>query len=213
MNSLALVYIEQGKLNKALKILEWLRMKEKQRIGTIIDNLNYTGVIYRLQGKYEEALETHLKSLNIYEKAKRFDSGKAIILNYLGEDYLTLDEFGKAFNCLKESLQRQPLFYKKAEPMTNIADVYFRQGKLAEALTTCEESLALSRTYGGRIQAGVTLHLMAKIRQQEQRPADALPYIQEAVTIFRETGSRHLADAERTLQAIQERMNEQENTS
>lgn len=43
---------------------------------------------------------------------------------------------------------------------------------------TCEESLALSRTYGGRIQAGVTLHLMAKIRQQEGRPADALPYFQ-----------------------------------
>ncbi|GAK53128.1 hypothetical protein U14_04388 [Candidatus Moduliflexus flocculans] len=55
--------------------------------------------------------------------------------------------------------------------------------------------------------AGVTLHLMAKIRHQEGRPADALPYIQEAVTIFRDTGSRHLAEAEKTLQEIQRSMN------
>ena len=52
--------------------------------------------------------------------------------------------------------------------------------------------------------AGVTLHLMAKIRQQEQRPADALPYIQEAATMFRDTGSQHLAEAEKTLRTIQD---------
>lgn len=57
--------------------------------------------------------------------------------------------------------------------------------------------------FGGRIQAGVTRHLMAKIRQQAGRPADALPCIQEAVAIFRDTGSRHLAEAEQTLQTIQ----------
>ncbi|GAK53123.1 hypothetical protein U14_04383 [Candidatus Moduliflexus flocculans] len=54
---------------------------------------------------------------------------------------------------------------------------------------------------------------MAKIRQQEGRPADALTYIQEAVAIFRETGSRHLAEAERTLQMIQVTINEQRNAS
>ena len=37
--------------------------------------------------------------------------------------------------------------------------------------------------FGGRIQAGVTRHLMAKIRQQTGRPADALPCIQEAVAM------------------------------
>ena len=47
---------------------------------------------------------------------------------------------------------------------------------------------------------------MAKIRQQEGRPADALPHIQETVTMFRDTGSRHMAEAEQTLQEIQQRM-------
>lgn len=65
------------------------------------------------------------------------------------------------------------------------------------------ESLALSGTYGGRSQAGVTLHLMAKIRLQAGQSAEALPHVQEAVTIFEETGSRHLRDAEATLRNIQ----------
>ena len=170
------------------------------------------GYIYYIQKNFDKAIEFSNKSLQLCEATRNF-SLRASPLNNIGEVYISLNNYEEALVILKKSLQLRTIFYEKARPLTDIADVYFRQGKLAEALTTCEESLALSRTYGGRIQAGVTLHLMAKIRQQEQRPADALPYIQEAVTIFRETGSRHLADAERTLQAIQERMNEQENTS
>jgi hypothetical protein len=64
----------------------------------------------------------------------------------------------------------------------------------------------LDRQYGGGIQAGVTLYLMGKIRLQEQRYADALQHVQEAVTIFKETGSRHLPEAEATLKQIQERI-------
>lgn len=75
-----------------------------------------------------------------------------------------------------------------------------------EALAKCEESLVFSRTCGGRIQAGVTLQLMGKIRLQEQRCADALQYVQEAMTIFKETGSRHLLEAEATLKQIQEKI-------
>ena len=49
---------------------------------------------------------------------------------------------------------------------------------------------------------------MAKILAQDGPSTGsgqaALSYIQEAVTIFRETGSRHLPDAERTLLTIQD---------
>ena len=63
----------------------------------------------------------------------------------------------------------------------------------------------MSHLFGGRIQAGVTLHLMAKILMQQGRPA-ALPYIQEAVAMFRDTGSRHLAEAEKMFNVIQEQL-------
>ena len=63
----------------------------------------------------------------------------------------------------------------------------------------------MSHLFGGRIQAGVTLHLMAKILMQQGRAA-ALPYIQEAVAIFRETSSRHLSEAEKMFNVIQEQL-------
>jgi hypothetical protein len=47
-----------------------------------------------------------------------------------------------------------------------------------------------------------TLHLMAKIRLHAGQPVEALTHVQEAVTIFRETDSRHLPEAEATLQKI-----------
>jgi len=64
-----------------------------------------------------------------------------------------------------------------------------------------------------QIQAGVTLHLMGKIRLStalktglQEHYADALQYVQEAVTIFKDTGSRHLPEAEATLKQIQEKI-------
>ena len=63
----------------------------------------------------------------------------------------------------------------------------------------------------GRIQVGKTLHLMAKICRatalktgSEQHYNEALSYIQEAVQIFRETGSRLLPEAEATLRELHE---------
>lgn len=46
-------------------------------------------------------------------------------------------------------------------------------------------------SFDGRIQAGVTLHVMDKIRLQEGKYVEALQHVQEAVTIFREAGSTH----------------------
>jgi tetratricopeptide (TPR) repeat protein len=106
---------------------------------------------------------------------------------------------------LRESLElRQTMYlFRRAEPLTNIADVYYHQDKLTEAMTACEESLALSRQYGGRIQAGKTLHLMAKICLKEQHYDEALQYVREAADIFKDTGSRHLPEAEATLKELQ----------
>ncbi len=44
---------------------------------------------------------------------------------------------------------------------------------------------------------------MAKILMQDGKPEEALPHIQEAVTIFEGTGSRHLPEAEATLEELQ----------
>jgi tetratricopeptide (TPR) repeat protein len=162
MGNIASVYREQGELDKALKIYEEiLTKKEKKRDYNRVGTLNYIGEIYRLKGEIQKAFEFHRESLRLCEEGKRLGT-KPLTLNFLGIDYIVLGDYEKAFVAFGESFRLQEDFYRKAEPLTNIAEVYYRQGKLAEAMAKCEESLAFSRTYGGRIQTGVTLHRLGK---------------------------------------------------
>ncbi len=53
------------------------------------------------------------------------------------------------------------------------------------------------------VESALQLQLMAKMLMQNGKPAEALPHIQDAVTIFEGTGSRHLPEAEATLEERQ----------
>lgn len=212
-NNVAYVYKKQGKLDEALKVFEKLlaimndpRISNRaMTLGRKMYTLHNIGEIYYDKGDSQRSLEFFKKSLQLCEEGKRLPF-KPVILNTLGAVYMSLGNYEEALTALDESAQLHTELYKKAEPLTNIAEVYYRQGNLAEAMTKCEESLALSRQYGGRIQAGLTLHLMGKIRMQENNYDEALKYVQEAVDIFKTTGSRHLSEAEATLQEIEERI-------
>jgi tetratricopeptide (TPR) repeat protein len=206
MSNLASVYKQQGKLEEALEIFEeLLKTRGKRGASSKAIILNHIGSIYYARGEIQKAFEFYKESLQLCEKDKRLGM-RAFTLNYLGKIYTTLDNYEEALAVLEESLQLQEYLHRKAEPLTNIADVYYHQGKITEAMAKCEESLALSRQYGGRIQAGRTLHLMGKIRMQENNYDEALKYVQEAVDIFKTTGSRHLSEAEATLREIEERI-------
>ena len=60
-------------------------------------------------------------------------------------------------------------------------------------MAKCEESLVLSRTYDGRIQAGVMLHLMGKIWLRRDGSATRL-YVQEAHDHFPRDWHRYSSD-------------------
>jgi tetratricopeptide (TPR) repeat protein len=197
------VYKMKGELQNALKIFEnLLKLKRKRGDYSRMRVLDHIGSIFCIKGKFQKALDFHKESLRLCEEAER-KIRKSITLNHIGETYIRLGNYHEALTILEDSFELQREHYKKAEPLTNIADVYYRQDNLTEAMATCEESLALSRQYGGRIQAGKTLHLMAKIRLKEQRYDEALQYVREAADIFRDTGSRHLPEAEATLEELQ----------
>jgi tetratricopeptide (TPR) repeat protein len=203
MEAIAQIYKIQGKIDQALEMFqEVLDSRTKRGACNRASVLTQIGSIHYLKGDLPKALEFYRESLQLCEKAKLLEY-KAEALNYLGEVYTALGNYEKALTSLEEGLQLKEKPFDKAEPLTNIAEIYYRQGKLADAMAKCEESLAFSRQFGGRIQAGVTLHLLCKIRLQEQRYADALQYVQEAVTIFKETSRRRLPEAEATLKQIQ----------
>lgn len=209
-NNIASIYKKQGKLDEALKILEEILGIEEDRqissrlitLGRRIYTLNNMADIYRIKGEFQKALEFLKESMQLCKKGGRIGS-KSFTLDRLGKVHMDLDDYTRALTALRESLQLRTSHHGKVTPLTNIAEVYYLQGKLAEAMTKCEESLVLSRQYGSKIQAGVTLHLMAKIRFQEKQYEEALNYSQEAVDIFKTTGSRHLPEAEETLRQIQ----------
>ena len=211
MMRIASIYVEQGKVNKALEIYKSiLETAGKRRDVDCRYALYGIGLINFIKGEFQKAIEFYEKGLQICERWENLYA-KAIPLNLLGEVHIVLGNYEEALTVLEESVQLEGSLYRKAEPLTNIADVYYHQNKLTEAMATCEESLALSRQYGGRIQVGKTLHLMAKICRatalktgSEQHYNEALSYIQEAVQIFRETGSRLLPEAEATLRELHE---------
>ena len=90
---------------------------------------NLLGNIQKSQGNFREALELHMKALNILEKEK--DSlGIAKVNNNLGEEYRLLGEHTKAlehyFRSLKilEKMDKQKLV---AISLSNIAIIYRQQ--------------------------------------------------------------------------------------
>ena len=161
-NNIAFVYKHQGRFDEALalfKKLIWIRMNRSYDIAI---TYNHIGHIYYLKGNIKKSFLYFNKSLRIYKKNNRV-GGISVTLSYLGEAYLALGNYEKALATLHESVNLKTVMSSKANPLTAIAEVYYRQGKLDAAKEKCEESLAISSQYGGKIQAGVTLHLLEPV--------------------------------------------------
>ncbi len=200
LNNIASVYKKQGKLDESLERFRELfiiRNKRKGRSAVAL-TLNHIGHIYHLKGKSGKALHFFNKGLSLYRKNNR-KGGVSTSLSFLGDTYLALGDYKKALSVLQESLELKDSMYSKADPLTSISEVYYRQEKFDMAQEKCEESLAISRQYGGKIQDGVTLHLLSKILLKKGQRDEALQCVQEAVDIFRTSGSRYLPGAEKTM--------------
>lgn len=214
---IASVYREQANFDEALSIYgEVLRARTERSDKRRSIVLNYIGAIHCAKGEFQEAFKVHEESLELCERTKQ-EYIKPFTLNFLGEDYLGRGDYDKALTAFEESLVLSRSPFTKIEPLTNIARVYYCQNRLADALAKCEESLLLCRKYGGRLLLGKVLHLMSKIRLSTMIRAnsieqfeDAKKCIQEAVIIFKEVGSYHLPEAEKTLQQMQNALGERD---
>lgn len=116
---------------------------------------------------------------------------------------MAIGNYERALAVSEEGLQLQLNPSYKAGLLNNIAEVYYRQGRLPDARVKCEESLVISRYSCSRIQEGVTLHLIGKICFSQCQYNEALKYVQEATAIFKAAGSWYLSEAEKTLHQIQ----------
>lgn len=201
MGNLADVYRKQGRFDEALKILKGLLQLREVRKARRMIILNTLGNTYYDMQEYPKAL-CFLQQSSSERNQSLY--ARSYTLMYLAHVYTAIGNYEKALIASKESLDLQVNLYLKASPITNIANVYYHKNELVEAMEKCKESLVFSRTYGGRIQSGITLHLMAKISLKTSCIEEALSFTQEAAQIFKETGSFHLPEAEATLKELQE---------
>jgi serine/threonine protein kinase/tetratricopeptide (TPR) repeat protein len=99
----------------------------------------WLGVIYRSDGKYEEALEE-------YNKALELDPNYGEIHNELGYLYAELRNFEKSIEHFKKYLSLNP---GDANPLDSIAEAYFLMGRLDEAISKYKEALEIKPDWLG----------------------------------------------------------------
>ncbi|XOF33416.1 MAG: caspase, EACC1-associated type [Candidatus Electrothrix sp. YB6] len=205
-NDIAAVYKKLGKLDESLKLFEdLLRRRKKRKNGYGVPLvLNHIGDIYLLKGNARKGLSFFEESLRMYRERKRI-GGASVSLSYLGKAYIALGEYDKALSALEESLALRELMYSKAIPLTAIAEAYYHKNDIDIAKEKCEESIFISKKYGGRNQTGIALHLLSKILLKKGQRDEALQCVREAVDIFRTSGSRYLPEAEKTLAEIEKK--------
>ena len=93
----------------------------------------YLGVIYRVTGNLELAVEEHIKALALDP-----DYGESH--NDLGYVYLELGDFEKAVEHFHKYAALNP---KDANPLDSLAEAYFLMGRLDEAIAKYKEALSL----------------------------------------------------------------------
>lgn len=115
---------------------------------------------------------------------------EATALQFAGIGHLTLGHFETSRQMLNESLEFSRLYrdsYVEVLTLLTLARLYFHQGD-AEARSTVEMSLALSREYNMSFHLAQALELLGEIDLAEGNHAAAVAHLAESVTLWRNRG-------------------------
>jgi serine/threonine protein kinase/Flp pilus assembly protein TadD len=127
-------YIERDR-EKQLRIVQEAAEKFPKEKGFHY----WLGVIYRGDGKYDEALEE-------FNKALELDPNYGEIHNELGYLYAELRNFEKSIEHFKKYLSLNP---GDANPLDSMAEAYFLMGRLDEAISKYKEALEIKPDWLG----------------------------------------------------------------
>lgn len=120
----ALVFWKQGKIDKAIKLLdELIKTYETTNVYSTL------GLLYNEKGDYEKALEFNLL-------AKDYNSSNPAILDNLGTSYFNLGEYDKAFETYQEAMKYKPTF----------PEIYYNYAKMLDRNGDIEKALYMLRT-------------------------------------------------------------------
>jgi tetratricopeptide (TPR) repeat protein len=143
VHHLGKLYSDQGKLNKAVEMLQWALEGREKALGpnhtSTLDTVNNLGILYSDQGKLDKAEEMYQRALEGREKALGPNHTSTLdTVNNLGILYRDQGKLHKA----EEMYQRALEGYEKAlgpnhtstlNTVYNLGNLYSDQGKLDKA--------------------------------------------------------------------------------
>ena len=147
--------------------------------------LSGLGSIYRGQGKYKEATDRYLESLNIYREL-RDETGEAGCLNGLGNIAYLQGGYVAASHYYDRALVRFRRLENSwwiAAMLNNLGNIWLDHGELQQAQQAFEEARQRMLGLGERRDLSYVLINLGDILREKQDYQGAKQYLQEALAI------------------------------
>jgi len=189
--------------------------KEEKKVlmNSYSASLNNIGLIFKQEGKIEDALVYYHRSLQILEK---LEIGKNLVSSYynLGAIYHTRGNVALALKFISLSLTTsQEIGDEKGvgNALNNLADVYRDQGKIQKALLFHHKALKIREGIGDKKGISNSLNNIGFVYDGQEDYIKALEHYQKALTLRIELGDKKSIG--NTLNNIGSLYDSQRNTS
>jgi len=154
--------------------------------------LSNLGIVYRSQGRWQEAIDCYEQSLVI---KREYDDrvGEGMTLNNLGMVYQSQGRWQEAIDCYEQSLVIHREYADRVgegATLNNLGAVYQSQGRSQQAIDCYEQSLVIKREYGDRVGEGRTLNNLGMVYDSQGRWQESIDCYEQSLVIHREYGDR-----------------------
>jgi len=216
-NGIALVYLDLGKEDEALALLQQAQKTEEELSGedsprSAVGLVNL-GTVYARRGDYDKALKHYQKAALILRGGPTGRDDKlAATLAALGDAYLHKQEYGKALERHQESLEITIGLYGEIHPevarsLHNLASVYHAQGQYDQELKYYLRALKVREQVlnANHPVLAQTYHNLGVLHSAKGEYEQALVYCQKALAIRQKAFGPHheaVADSWQALSLI-----------
>ncbi len=199
-------------LDESVRTLESLLVADDMP-GLRADVFRYRGILFSLQGNYEEAIESYRKALDVLEPMNDVMS-IARITNNMGVAYHTKADYPNAVYWYRRSLDAREALNDKvgiARVAGNIGIVYSSLGDINRARSYYERSLEISRELNDAEGVARGNAIVGNMHVRLGDLTKAEPFLHEAITMSKNLGmEREWLTAASSLAAIFQQSKEYE---
>jgi len=184
-NNLGIAYRTQGALDKALEyyitsLKTYESLNNKEGIATTKNNIS---TIYSIKKDYSQAMKYLEESYTLFVELG--DENKIIgSMNNLGNLHTEIQLYD---NALKYFTQAYQLSEKKgaafADPLTNMGNLYFRQGNYQQAIESYEKALTIERQNNNKLSVLNIVVNLGITYTKAKHAKDAEIFFNEAIAL------------------------------